>query len=98
MEDPMLIVTRIAYGVPEGREQLDDYVHEALEAYGLAIYAHMRTVQEAVEHFDSARSDPTRYRSNGLASTTERVARSLKPFLALDREFSKYESRSIEKE
>lgn len=88
MEDPMLIVTRIAYGVPEGPKQLDTYIDEALENYGLAIYAHMCTLRDTIERF---KSDPTEYRSNGLASITERLEASLKPFLDLDREFARYE-------
>lgn len=86
----MLIVTRLAYGVRDGREQLDEYLDEALGEYALALYAHLNGVREAVCSMKSAAHVPTNYRSTGLASLTENLENASERILALDREFMRY--------
>jgi hypothetical protein len=90
MEDPMLIVTRLAYKVRDGHEQLDEYLDEALGEYALALYAHLKGVREAVCSMKSAAHVPTNYRSTGLASLTENLENASQSLLALDREFMRY--------
>lgn len=88
--DPMLIVTRCAYGVPEGSEQLDRYLDEALGGYATALLAHLSAVRDTALRARRAAADPTAYRPDGLASLTERLERAMQPFIELDREFARY--------
>ena len=89
----MLIVTRLAYGVHAGHEQFDEYLDQALGEYAIALYAHLSGVREATCMMRSAASQPTTYRSTGLASLTENLERATQRLLDLDREFMRYAER-----
>ena len=90
MEDPILIVTRLAYRVRDGHTQLDEYLDEALSEYALAFYAHLNGVREAACMMKRSAWDPTKYRSSGLASLTRNLERASERILDLDREFSRF--------
>ena len=91
MEDPLLIVTRLAYGVREGHVQLDEYLDEALGEYALAFYAHLNGVREAACMMKRSAHNPMTYRCSGLASLSENLQRATDRILSLDREFMRYQ-------